>query len=248
MNDKIIAIIQTGEPIPSALEKFGDFDKLFIDAMDVDSTRVETYRVYKCEENQVCFPDLNDVAGLIITGSPSMVTEQHHWSERTIGWLKEFLKTDIPAIGICYGHQLLATALGGSVNWNPNGRQIGQIKFKHNENAREDRLMSALTREIDEEVHLLATHMQSVVELPDEVTLLGVTDKDPHHCFRYKHNVWGLQFHPEFTAEIIIDYILARADDIEGEGLDPQDLIEEIVENDNGKIIMQDFRKLCLGH
>ena len=248
MSKKKIIIVQTGEPIASALEKYGDFDELFIRAMKVDPDLIETYRVYQSEDDNVIFPDVDKIAGLIITGSPAMVTEKHSWSEATVEWLKQFLRTDIPAIGICYGHQLLATALGGKVDWNPNGRQIGSVKLKHTEHIYDDPLLASLSNRIDNEVHLLATHMQSVVQLPDEVTLLGATDRDPHHCFRYKENVWGLQFHPEFTSEIIIDYILARAEDIENEGINTEKLIEDIIENDNGSIILQNFRKLCLGY
>ena len=245
---KPIAIIQTGQPVASALSKHGHFNQWFIHAMQIEECLTKTYPVYE----QMILPDINDISGLIITGSPSMVTEQLDWSEQTIYWLRQLLDTDTPVLGVCYGHQMLAKLLGGTVDWNPLGRQMGQVHVKLTDDAKNDRLFMPLLSPLssDMTVHdtlpFLATHQQAVTSLPDDVTILGSTALDKYHGFRYKNNIWGLQFHPEFTAPIIKDYITTRAGDLVKEGLNPEQMIAEIGTEDHGSTLMQSFKDLCL--
>lgn len=238
---QFIAIIQTGEPIASALEKYGDFDALFIKHMLVDSTKTKTFRVFQSLE----FPEIKDLAGIIITGSPSMVTDKHDWSEATIDWLKQFIDLDIPVLGVCYGHQLLARVLGGQVDWNPNGRQIGSVQIQLTKAVHADPLFSYLIDSKQKSIDYHATHLQSVTFLPKRVTLLGSTQLDPNHCFRYKQHIWGLQFHPEFNTKVIQDYVHARSQDISQEGLNPDKILSGIIDNDNGIDLLKRFRDIC---
>lgn len=238
---KPIAIIQTGKPVDSALEKYGHFNQWFIKAMQIDESFTQTYVVYE----SLKFPDISDISGLIITGSPSMVTEKRHWSEATIKWLNQFLDNDIPVLGVCYGHQLLAKLLGGKVDWNPLGRQMGQVSVDFTDAINNDRLFQSFLSQ-KRSIPFIATHQQAVTELPSEVTLLGTTELDKHHCFRYKNHMWGLQFHPEFNAAIITDYIKTRSSDLIKEGFDPQQMINNIGQDDYGSALMQSFKDLCL--
>lgn len=244
ITDKFIAIIQTGQPIQSALNKYGDFDAWFIKNMQIDVSSTRTYPVYKTLK----FPSLDNVAGVIITGSPSMVTDEEKWSEKTIEWLKQFIHLEIPVLGVCYGHQQLAKMLGGTVGWNPNGRQIGQVEMHLTQSAKGDALLKTFAEKDCKTTQFIATHQQSVTSLPADVTLLGSTNLDPYHCFRYKDHIWGLQFHPEFTSEIIKDYIDFRADDIQKEGLNPSEILntfETANNKDNGIQLLTRFKDIC---
>ncbi|MBL4773166.1 MAG: glutamine amidotransferase [Alcanivoracaceae bacterium] len=248
---KVIAIIQTGQPIESVLKKYGDFDAWFIKAMAIDKARTKTFRVYE----KIEFPEMESIAGLIITGSAAMVTEQRNWSEYTINWLKQFLHRDIPVLGVCYGHQQLARLLGGTVDWNPQGRQMGQVNMRISPEAYKDRLLGSIIEQSENSktrvIKLLATHQQAVIELPDDVTILGTTELDENHCFRYKNHIWGLQFHPEFTTDITAEYIRARAKDLVKEGLNPVQMIKDVekldsVEHrDKGSQLLRRFRDIC---
>ncbi|MCF6317831.1 MAG: glutamine amidotransferase [Proteobacteria bacterium] len=242
MTNKFIAIIQTGQAIPSALEKYGDFNDWFIRGMGVDPSQTKTYRVFE----QLNFPNIKNVAGIIITGSGSMVTEKLDWSEATINWLKQLLDKDIPILGVCYGHQLLANSLGGTVDWNPNGREIGQVDMHHTSDLRNDSLFANISDPNSSCLKFIATHSQSVTQLPNNVTLLGSTNLDPNHVFRYKKHIWGLQFHPEFTADIIQNYIHARATDLVQEGLNPNKLIASIGNTSKGVLLLERFKRICL--
>jgi GMP synthase (glutamine-hydrolysing) len=118
-------------------------------------------------------------------------------------------------LGICYGHQLLAHALGGRVDWNPRGREMGTVAIELHEDARHDPLFHALPARF----HAQATHLQSVTTPPPGAAVLARSALDDCHAFRWGASAWGLQFHPEFSTTHMRGYIAARRDALSGEGL-----------------------------
>ncbi|NZA25871.1 glutamine amidotransferase [Luteimonas sp. SJ-92] len=159
-------------------------------------------------------------AGIIVSGSAAMVTERLDWSERAAGWLREAAHAGLPLFGICYGHQLLAHALGGEVGDHPRGREMGTVEVACTPGCEDDPLFAALPPRFAAQ----ATHLQSVLRAPPETVLLAASDHDGCHAFRWREHVWGVQFHPEFSAMHMRGYIRARADQLRGEGTDPQAL------------------------
>lgn len=241
MKNKKILILQTGQSIKQARDKYGDFDELFIKGLGVDKSQTKTIHVY----DDLVFPNPEKLAGILITGSPAMVTEGNKWCIKTQQWLKQFIDTDLPILGVCYGHQLLAKILGGTVDWNPNGREIGQVEMVITTSSQDDSLLASLVKDSTQSIKVQATHQQAVTFLPNDVTILGRTQLDSYHCFCYKNHIWGMQFHPEFTPEIIKDYIRLRSDDIKEEELNPDQLIAEVEDINNGPTLLQRFAKIC---
>lgn len=214
---KRILVIKTGRTHENIRARFGCFEDWMIAALGVPAERVEVVSVFSGETLP---EDLAGIAGIVITGSPAMVTERLPWSEETARWLRGQIvaqQSRIPVIGICYGHQLLAHALGGEVGWNPRGREIGTVEIRAGADVAGDPLLGGLPFPLAAHV----THLQSVVELPAGAVLLAHSDLEPHHAFRYGGNVWGVQFHPEFSAEIMRAYVDALAPRMAEEGLDP---------------------------
>ncbi|MGD9265575.1 MAG: gamma-glutamyl-gamma-aminobutyrate hydrolase family protein, partial [Lysobacterales bacterium] len=121
---KPILLIKTGGTIKEVRPVSGDFEDWFERDMEVENfLQVDVYRRQE-------LPAPGTVAGIVITGSAAMVSEKEDWSEYTAAWLREAVAREVPTLGVCYGHQLLAHALGGRAGPNPQGRQIGTVEAK----------------------------------------------------------------------------------------------------------------------
>jgi GMP synthase (glutamine-hydrolysing) len=168
--------------------------------------------------------DASGFAGVLISGSGAMVTERADWSERSAEWLRDAAHAGTPLFGICYGHQLLAHALGGAVDFNPQGREMGTVPVLLHAEASDDPLFAGLPERID----VQATHRQSVLAMPREATLLARSDKDGCQSFRWGESVWGVQFHPEFSTALMRSYIHARREALASEGTCHQSLLKSV--------------------
>jgi len=119
-------------------------------------------------------------------------------------------------LGVCYGHQLLAHAFSGTVDYHPEGRESGTHTVTLTESAASDALFGTMPSQFSAQL----THKQSVLSLPPQALLLGASDFEPDHAFRIGEYAWGVQFHPEFTDEVMRSYLAVQALDIESEGGD----------------------------
>jgi GMP synthase (glutamine-hydrolysing) len=233
---KPLLLLKVGRTLSSLSATRGDYEVWFGAGLGVGEA-LHVVRVIDGEP----LPDLNAYRGVVVSGSAAMVTERAAWSVATAAWLLEALARDLPVLGVCYGHQLLADALGAHVDWNPRGRQIGSVVATLTENGRTDPLFSGLPAEL----LVQTSHSQSVLSLPESLALLAATPRDPQHAFRVRGaRAWGVQFHPEFDAEVTRAYIRERSADIRAEGQDPDALIEGVVESAHGDLILRRFAAL----
>ena len=231
---KPIALIKTGGTIEQIKSQHGDFEDWFAQGLGVtDLLRVDVYR-------QQPLPSAVSLSGIVITGSATMVSDKEDWSECTAGWLADAVYNGTPALGICYGHQLLAHALGGLVGPNPAGRQIGTVDTRLIDPAKEDSLLNHLP-----EVFTAQTsHSEVVLELPPNAVRLATSPLDDNFSIRFDEMVWGVQFHPEFSRPVMSKYINYRADAIREEGLDPDELLGLVADTEHAKSVLQKFTEL----
>lgn len=195
-------IIQTGGTLPAVRARHGDFPEWFRRGLGLARDQVDLVRVDAGER----LPDPPAHAAAIVTGSPAMVSERHAWSEAAAAWLRAAVDGGLPVLGVCYGHQLLAHAFGGRVDYHPRGRELGTVGIECLPAAVDDALLAAAPPMFA--AH--ASHRQSVLELPAGAVVLARSAHDPHHAVRYAPRVWGLQFHPEFSVEIMRGYLRRR--------------------------------------
>ena len=135
--------------------------------------------------------------GLVITGSRSSVYWDEAWIEPTKQWVKEAVDAGLPALGVCYGHQLLADVLGGTVE-DMGEYEIGYRTVTH----RGTRLFDG----IDDSFLVFTTHSDAVTKLPPGAEVTAENDYGIHG-FRKDH-AFGVQFHPEYdraTAEHVTE-------------------------------------------
>jgi GMP synthase (glutamine-hydrolysing) len=233
-------IVKTGATVSNVVAVRGDFEAWIMRGLGASEQTIDVCRVHE-EQALPGARELGEVAGVVVTGSPAMVTERHPWSERTAQWLREVVSADVPVLGICYGHQLLAHAFGGRVDDNPRGRHIGTVDVELNDHGARDALLGALGPVL----HVPVSHRQSVLELPKEATLLASAARDPHHAFAIGPRAWGVQFHPEFDADIVRGYVAARRDLINAEGLDASAIEQAARDTDHGPRVLRRFAELC---
>ena len=231
---KPILLIKTGGTIEQVRPLSGDFENWFSRDMEVDDfLQVD---VYRHEE----LPEPVTLAGIVITGSAAMVSEKEDWSEYTASWLCEAVSQDIPTLGVCYGHQLLAHALGGRAGPNPNGRQIGTVETRLLEEAVEDRLLGHLPKSFLAQT----THQEVVLEIPPKAVRLATSPKDNNFAIQFADRAWGVQFHPEFTAPVMSEYIHYRSAALLDEGLDPKRLKSEVRDTPEARSVLTVFKSL----
>jgi GMP synthase (glutamine-hydrolysing) len=131
-----------------------------------------------------------------------MVTDREDWSEQLAQWIRQ-THQQLPLLGICYGHQLIAHALGGKVDYRDQGMEIGTHQVQLAPAAAGDELLGIMPARFD--AHLV--HSQSVIELPTGATLLAANAVESHQSYRVGNSTWGVQFHPEFDATAMRFYL-----------------------------------------
>jgi GMP synthase (glutamine-hydrolysing) len=231
-----VLVIKTGTTLPELRPRRGDYEDWIVERLGLPWERIELVVVYEGE----ALPDPHELAGVVMTGSSALVSAREPWSERAAAWLREAVATGTPLLGICYGHQLLAHALGGRVGRNPRGREIGTVALELHAAAREDPLLGGLPAQLK----VQATHVESVLELPPGARLLASSATDPHQAFACGERAWGVQFHPEFDAEVVRTYLEVRREEIRGEGIDPESLERAVEESPHGTRLLRRFAEL----
>jgi GMP synthase (glutamine-hydrolysing) len=233
---KSVLIIKTGSTVKSVPAAAGDFEDWIIAAMQGPNQKFIVADVCAGEE----LPDFELVKGIVVTGSPAMVTDKEVWSENAANYLRHAVAQKVPTLGICYGHQLLAYALGGVVGFHPQGREIGTAKVKLSSMAEDDLLFKGMENEFLAHV----SHGQTVAQVPEGAAILASNDFEAHHALRFAEKTWGLQFHPEFSAEIMRAYLIERQDDLIAEGFDLEILHAEIDDTPIAEKLLYKFSQI----
>jgi len=230
-----VVILKTGSTYPGIKEQFGDFDEWFVRGLSpgLDITVLNT-------EAGELPGDPADWDGIVMTGSPAMVSDREPWSEKAAAWLAQAVDKAVPLLGVCYGHQLLAHALGGEVGYHPHGRESGTQRVELLASAQDDPLLCGMPGSFSAQL----THRQSVLRLPSDAVLLGRNEFEPHQAFRVGKCAWGVQFHPEFSEAIMRAYLGVQAPDLEREGFDSQTMIDSVTDAPEGSGLLERFSAL----
>lgn len=234
---KPFLIILTGHAPETTRHRLGDFDQWFRAGIDLPSACVRSVDAIGGEN----LPDATAISGAIISGSASMVTDRLDWSERLAGWIRTAMDARTPLLGVCYGHQLMAHALGGRVGELPSGREMGTCDIELLEGADHDALTHALPRHFAAQT----SHRQCVLEIPPGATVLARSRLDPHHILRYAPHAWSTQLHPEFSVEALRGFIQMRADTLRNEGRDVASMLGTLRDTPDARALLPRFARLA---
>ena len=201
-----IAILQCGHPQRELLETRGPYAQWIAERLGLTLADVEILDAV----GGAPLPPPTGIDGLFVTGSPLSVRDHAPWSVNATGWLKAAVDAGVPTLAICYGHQMLGEALGGAVELNPQGREIGVIEI---ERLDDDPLFEGLPKRFP----VIITHSDAVTVDPPAVPIIARSDRCANQAMRIGPRARSIQWHPEMDAEIIRAIIRGRAAAIDAE-------------------------------
>lgn len=236
---KKLFIIKTGSTFDHIKVLYSDFEHWIMEKIN-SPFPIEVVKV----RDGATLPKNEEIAGVIITGSHNMVTEELEWSVKIEKWLPEISKSGTPILGICYGHQLINKALGGVSGFNPNGLELGTNEVFLKETAQNDPLF----KDIPKSFPAHTVHAQSILQLPDDAISLAKNEKEPNHSFRINNFTWGVQFHPEFSADIMSAYVKQVGKLKELEETEIEHLYNKVRPTNFSKKILDNFLSIVLTH
>ncbi len=240
LSPRPLAIIKAGETFEALREQRGDFEHWI--AAGLGDTRLPVMVLDPRRGDSLPAPA--EISGAIVTGSHAMVSHREPWSERTGAWLAQLVAHGTPVLGICFGHQLLADALGGEAGDHPIGVEVGTVQVELRPEAADDPLARDLPQRFDAHV----VHRQSALRLPEGAVRLAGNDFEPTQAFRIGENAWGVQFHPEFDDEIMRGYVEHLAESLRSEGADLAALRDRVKPTASAAGLLGRFARIAEAH
>jgi GMP synthase (glutamine-hydrolysing) len=234
-----LAIIKAGETLDALRDRHGDFEHWIAAGLGDTSLPVMVLDPRRGDT----LPPPAAISGAIVTGSHAMVSQREPWSEATGAWLAQLVAHGTPVLGICFGHQLLADALGGEAGDHPAGLELGTVQIELQPEAADDPLVRDLPKRFDAHV----VHRRAL-RLPDGAVRLAGNDFEPMQAFRVGKNAWGVQFHPEFDDDAMRGYVDHFAESLRAEGIDAAALRERVKPTASAGGLLARFGRIAEAH
>lgn len=184
-----VGILAAGSNSGALLQQFGSF-ALMTEQMLADTE----FSFQRWDVRLGEFPQsVEECDGWVITGSPSSVYESLNWIADLESLVRAIDQAGIPLVGICFGHQIIAQALGGSVVKSGLGWGLGIDSYVPVGSG--EGVLGC------DPIPLHVIHQDQVVVLPERAERLAGSSFCPNGVLRYDDHIFTLQAHPEFTLE-----------------------------------------------
>lgn len=184
-----LGILAPGITPDVLLDQYGSYADMCRNLLLVSGADIE-YRVYQVFNNELP-TSANDCDAWLITGSKYSVYDAIEWIEPLKQLIREIAAAGKPLVGICFGHQIMAEALGGTVEKAAVGWGVGIHQYQLTPQAAAELGLPDL--------RLNVVHQDQVVKKPESAEVLASSDFCPYAVLRYAPNMVSLQAHPEFS-------------------------------------------------
>lgn len=199
-----IGILQTGMAPAELVDTHGEYPDMFAKFLAGRGFAFQNYSVVNNE-----FPNsIHAADGWLITGSKHGAYEKHSWIPPLETLIRDIYAAQIPLVGVCFGHQIIAQALGGKVEKFSGGWSVGQVEYEMDGR--------------NTPVSLNAWHQDQVVDLPQDARVIGGNDFCKYAMLAYGDRVLTVQPHPEFGDDFVDGLITYR-----GQGVVPDKLLHD---------------------
>lgn len=201
----LIGILQTGLAPENLASDLGDYPDMFARLLDGNGFDFRTFRVVEGE-----FPkSVTECDGWLITGSRHGAYEDHDWIPPLEQFIRDAFTARVPVVGICFGHQIVAQAMGGKVERYSGGWAVGATEYNFG----------------GETLVLNAWHRDQVTERPKGAKVIASNDFCTNAALLYDDRALTVQAHPEFRPEFVDGLMKTR-----GKGVVPDDLMAQAAE------------------
>lgn len=185
------------------LDMAGDYRQMFTQLFSRHAPQLEL-ECFDVRNGE--FPaSVDDCEAFVCTGSRFSAYDPDDWIQELKGFLRQLRDADKPFVGICFGHQMMAEALGGKVEKAQQGWGIGV----HNLNVVK---AESWMQPVQASCGVQYTHADQVVRLPENSVVLGESDHCPVAMFRVGETMLGIQGHPEFPAAYVEALVRGRTE------------------------------------
>ena len=196
-----IGILQTGQSPDVLRDSAGDYPDMFVRLL---AGRGLEFTIFHVEAMK--FPaSVHDCEGWLITGSRHGAYEDHPFIPKLEAFIREAVAARVPLVGVCFGHQIIAQAMGGKVEKFAGGWAVGPQSYDFG----------------GEHIVLNAWHQDQVTELPPGARPVASNDFCAYPALVYGDAAFSVQAHPEFSDDFVDGLMATR-----GRGVVPDALME----------------------
>jgi GMP synthase (glutamine-hydrolysing) len=172
---------------PTDMFLYGEVIETVMSGREFDDISFTSYRPHQGE-----FPETLEADAVVVTGSEFHVYDRQPWQGQLKMMLQHALASDVPVLGICYGHQLLADVLGGTV------KPMKQREMGYREIEVVDRGEREVFDGVDRTFMSFTSHEDHVSVMPEDTTVLARNERCAQAFEAAVLPAVGVQFHPEY--------------------------------------------------
>ncbi len=188
-----VGILETGRP-PQELVEHGDYPRMFERLLNSSDEQL-SYQHWAVLDGEIP-SDISSCDAWLITGSRFGVYEDHPWIAPLMAFVRNVHAAEVPLVGICFGHQLIAQALGGKVEKSAKGWGVSVQDYALLDGVQMPDWMAQDAASFA----IQCFHQDQVVQLPATADVLAGNDFCPYGMLQYGTQALTFQGHPEFDA------------------------------------------------